>query len=152
MELPYKVEIPVIESSCVVKVWYDGKYIIAKCKTLGWLKYSIETDIKYFLKNTPKGRKEGNLFYDLYSYILENQGKELSVEVIFTSDSPFELLKAEHMELKKATQDPRCLNKDFEPYIPKFTQINGKKSWINRGYYLNYMNWKRKFAIQSMIG
>ena len=67
------------------------------------------------------------------------------------SNNPLELLKTEFFELSKAKYDPNCLNNDFDVYIPKFTQVNGKKSWINRGYYLNFMQWKKKQLNQSMI-
>lgn len=142
--------IPGVEG-CVIKLWYAGRYTIAKCKTLVRLKQNIESDVRRFLKNTPKGRNEDNLFHELYCHVIENPDQDFRVEVLLSSNNPLELLKSEHMELLKAKYDPRCLNNDFSPYIPRFTQINGKKSWINRGYYLNYMNWKKKFSNPNRI-
>lgn len=149
--MSYQITISDNPDSCVIKLWYAGKYVIAKCRTLVRLKENVEGGVRRFLKNTPKGRREDDLYYEIYCHVLNNPDQDFSLEILFSSKNGFELLKAEHMELLKAKYDPRCVNNDFAPYIPRFTQVNGKKSWINRGCYLNYMKWKQKFAIRSMI-
>lgn len=150
-----EINIPEGVEGCIYKLWYAGKYVVIRCKTLRRSKQNLEIDIKYFFKNQhknrPEERREGNLYHDFYCHILENPDQNFTVEILLPSNNPLELLKAEYMELLKAKYDPRCLNNNFEPYIPKFTQVNGKKSWINRGYYLNYMNWKKKFSNPNMI-
>jgi len=149
--MSYQITIPDISDSCVIKLWYAGKYVISKCRTLVRLKENIEGGVGRFLKNTPKGRREDDLYYEMYCHVLENPEQDFYIEILCSSNNPLELLKAEHMALLIARSDPRCLNNDFQPYIPRFTQINGKKSWINRGYYLNYMSWKKKFANRQML-
>ncbi len=148
-------DIPERIDGCVYRLWYAGKYIIVMCKTLWRSKQNLEIDLKYFLHNRhekrPEKHRDGNLYHDFYCHIADNPYQDFKLEILFKSDNPLSLLKADHMELLKAKYDPRCLNNNFQPYIPKFTQVNGKKSWINRGYYLNYMNWKRKFAGNAII-
>lgn len=150
-------EIPLIPNieGCIYKLWYAGKYIVVRCKTIWRSKQNLEIDIDYFLKNQHKNRpekhREGNLYHDFYVHIYENPEQNFTVEVILSSNNPLELLKCDYMELVKGKYDPRCLNNNFEPYIPKFTQVNGRKSWINRGYYLNYMKWKRNLPHAGLI-
>ncbi len=135
--------------SCVYKLWYKDKYIIEKCKTLSISVSKLEKGLQCFIKNTPNGRDTKNLAYDFFNYILWNGGGELRVEVIFEHSNPYQLLKREQEELDKARDDENCLNQRFDAYIPIFTQTNGRGSWINRGYYLNFCMWKKKRVIQN---
>jgi hypothetical protein len=115
---------------------------------------NIRTGLKYFLKNTPKGRKEEDYFHEFFLHVVDNPFEDFKIEVVLASNNPLQLLICEQKELNRAKYDPRCLNTDFDAYVPQFTQVNGKKSWINRGYYLNFMQWKKKNcenANQSMI-
>jgi len=147
----YEVEdVPDIES-CVYKLWYDNKYIIEKCKNLPISVSKLVKGLNCFIKNTPHGRDPKNLAYDFFKYILWNEGKSLSIEVLFTSNNPYQLLKREQQELYASKNDENCLNKSFDAYIPIFTQVNGEKSWINRGYYLNFCIWRKKLLNQSKI-
>lgn len=145
--------IPILEytEGCVYKLWYKERFIVIKCKTLARSTANILNGLKYFLLGTPKGRKEEDYFHDFFTYVQSNPFENFSIEVILKSNNPLELLKTEFFELSKSKYDPRCLNNDFDVYIPKFTQVNGKKSWINRGYYLNFMQWKQKQLNQNMI-
>lgn len=126
------------------KLLYAGKYIIVKGKTLARSVQIIEVGLTRFLKNTPKGRKETDYYHKFFTHILHNPFQKVELQIIFQSDNPLLLLKREQTELNLAKNDTNCLNQSFDAYIPQFTQVNGKKSWINRGYYLNFMDWKRK--------
>ena len=45
--------------------------------------------------------------------------------------------------LNKNKNNPNCMNVNSHAYIPK--NIQGKrKAWINRGHYLNFMNWLKE--------
>jgi|SRR5690242_11796738 len=149
--MTFEINIPNNIDGCVYKLWYYDRYVIIKCKTLARSIYGIKTDLRYFFKETRGGQRETNLYYDFYSYIEANPSRTFKVEIILASNHPLELLKSEHISLEDAYADPKCLNKDFNVYIPKFTQVNGKKSWINRGYYLNFKQWVKKRANQKTI-
>lgn len=144
-------EIPIIEGveGCVYKLFYAGKFIVLKCKMLKRSIDGIKNDLHYFFKGTAGGTKEDDLYYDFYVHVQESPFEKFTIEIIVASNNPMELLKCEHIELEKAYDDINCLNKSFEVYIPKFTQVNGKKSWINRGYYLNFKQWVKKRASQK---
>jgi hypothetical protein len=136
-------EIPIPETveGCVYKLWYASKYVVIKCKTLARSRENLDTGLKYFLKNTPKGRNPNDLYYKFYSYVIENIGHTFLVEIIIATNHPMKLLMTEYNELKKAESDENCLNKSFDVYIPQDTQKKAG-SWINRGHYLNFMKWK----------
>lgn len=144
----YKISIIPGVQGCVYKLWYADRYVVVKAKTLVRSVQTIEVDLGYFFTER---EKEKNLYYDFYIHIEANPGHEFKIELILQSNNPFELLKAEFLALEHGYGDEKCMNKEFEPYIPKNTQRKGKKSWINRGYYLNFMNWKKKHLIQSTI-
>lgn len=105
--------------------------------------------LKYFFKDTPKGQKEDDLHFDFYAHVESIPFSTYAIEIVKESNNPFELLKAEFLALEAGYDDLRCLNKEFDPYIPLNTQVNGKHSWINRGYYLNFMQWKKKYLSQK---
>ncbi len=138
-----EITIPPGIEGCVYKLWYGKKYVIIKCKTLARSRENIEIGLKYFLKNTPKGRNPNDMYFKFYSHVIENIGNMFFMEMIFASNNPLKLLMAEFLALQKAKDDENCLNRDFEPYVPQDTQKKAG-SWINRGYYLNYMKWKQK--------
>lgn len=143
--------VPEVKGHAVYKLWYEKKYVIVAGKTTERSIANINTGLYYFFKDTPKGRNPNDIFYIFYCHVDDFPFKEFTVEVVFVTDNPYQHLKRWYLELMKAKDDPQCLNLYFEPYIPDGTNRNGKKSWINRGYYLNFMQWKKKFTNQSKI-
>lgn len=142
----YKIPLIPDVQGCVYKLWYSERYIIVKAKTLLRSVQTIEVDLGYFFKGR---EKEKNLYHDFYIHIECSPDQDFKIEVILQSDNPYELLKAEYIALEQGYSDINCMNKIFEPYVPKATQKNGKKSWINRGYYLNFMQWKKRRLNQN---
>jgi hypothetical protein len=104
---------------------------------------NLNTGLLYFFKNTKKGRNPNDMYFNFYSHVAENPFNSFKIELVLASDNPYELLKAEYLALIDGKDKNQCLNANKEPYIPEHTQVNGKKSWINRGYYLNFMDWKK---------
>lgn len=111
---------------------------------------SIRYDIERFLKQTTLGRNQNSLYFKFYEYIADNPKGKYKFELLFTHAKPYQLLKHCQIELNKASLDDNCLNSQFTPYINKSIQLalnkqNPKKVWwVNRGSYLNFMNWKKK--------
>lgn len=135
-------EIPVVEG-CVFKLWYAEKYVVIKCHKIARAIENINNGLVHFFKNTPKGRNPNDLYFLFYHHVSDNPFKNFKIEFILKSDNPYELLKSEQIALDAGKLDKNCLNRVFDAYVPQNTQVNGKKSWINRGYYLNFMEWKR---------
>jgi hypothetical protein len=136
-------QIPDVKDHVVYKLWYNEKYVVIAAKTIQRSVENINIGLKYFFQNTPKGRNPNDLYYKFYCYVADNPFHTFRIEFLLHTDNPYEFLKAEQIALDAAKTDDNCLNKVFDVYIPQFTQVNGKKSWINRGFYLNFMNWKR---------
>lgn len=108
---------------------------------------NLNTGLMYFFKNTKKGRNPNDLYYNFYNHVADNPFNKFKIDLILVSDNPYELLKAEYLSLEAGIKENQCLNANKEPYVPQYTQVNGKKSWINRGFYLNFMDWKKTHEI-----
>ena len=84
------------------------------------------------------------LYEKFFDYIKEYPFYEFRVEFLFESENHYQLLIHEQQELDKAKNDEDCFNTSFMAYVPK--GIQGKrKAWINRGDYLNFMQWMKKY-------
>lgn len=156
-------DIPVDILSCVYRLWYGEKYVIAKGKNLAGSVFLIQKGLAYFLAGGGKasehsaagvqgeGHKEGqgkNTFYfQFYSFVKANPGLEWKVEVILESDNGYQLLKREQIELATAMKDKNCLSGNVEAYIPKFrtkTALYG--DWIKPAHVLCF----KKFLKQPI--
>lgn len=144
-------DIPTVSGHVVYKLWYHNKYAVIAGKTIERSIENINTGLLYFFKDTPKGRNPNDIFYNFYCHVDDFPFEKFRVEVISDTNNPYQHLKTWFLELRKAKGDPRCLNLYFEPYIPIGTNKHGQKSWINRGYYLNFMQWKKKFNNKSVV-
>lgn len=142
----YQIEnIPEAKGHVVYKLWYENKYVVVAGKTIERSVANLNTGLFYFFKDTPKGRNPNDIFYTFYCHVDDFPFKEFTIEIVNITENPYQHLKSLFMELRKAKEDTRCLNLYFEPYIPVRTNKGKQKSWINRGYYLNYMQWKKKY-------
>lgn len=152
MELWYQIQnTPEVKGHVVYKLWYENKYVVVAGKTIERSIENLNTGLFYFFKDTPKGRNPNDIFYNFYCHVDDFPFKEFLVEIIFATENPYQHLKTWHLELSKAREDNKCLNLYFEPYIPDRTNKGGKGSWINKGYYLNYMQWKKKLSNRVKI-
>lgn len=144
-------EVPEAKGHVVYKLWYEKKYIVVAGKTIERSIANINTGLLYFFKDTPKGRNPNDIFYTFYCHVDDFPFKDFRVEIVSVTENPYQHLKTWFLELNKAKDDPRSLNLYFDPYIPNGTNRSGQRSWINRGYYLNFMQWKKKFINKHRI-
>lgn len=137
--------------SCLFKLFYGDRYVIAKGKTLAGSVFLIEKGYAYFLAGGGgtgrrnlggEGQKEGdgkNTYYrKFYSYIKKNPALEFRIEVILESENAYQLLKQEQIELTKAIRDKRLLNNNITAYIPKYRKSTASYGWISRGHVLSF--------------
>lgn len=141
-------EFPKANNHVVYKIWYANKYVIVGGKMLARSVANINTALNYFFKDTTNGRNPNDMYYNFYCHVDEYPMQEFRIEILSDNASAYEYLKNWFLELDKGRQDPQCLNLYFEPYIPKGTQRK-KKSWLNRGCYLNYMKWRQTIKIAA---
>jgi len=142
--------IPENKGHVVCKIWYAEKYLIVGGKTLARSIGNINTNLNYFFKDTLMGRNPNDMFYNFYCHVDDNPFQEFKVDVVSDTENTYQHLKNWFLELSKGKEDPICLNLYFEPYIPQNTQRK-KKSWINRGHYLNYRKWRLKMANKTTV-
>lgn len=147
----YKIEnISDAKHHVIYKIWYANKYVIVAGKTLGRSIANINTNLEYFFKDTANGRNPNDMYYNFYCHVDDNPMQEFLIEILFDTENIYRYLINWHLELIKGQQNTQCLNLYFEPYIPKSTQRK-RGSWLNRGAYLNYMNWKKKNINKTLV-
>lgn len=64
--------------------------------------------------------KPEHAFYAMVEYIIHSGASEVEVEMVLQSDDPLELLKCERLLLKSEQFNPKCLNIEFMPHIPRW--------------------------------
>lgn len=135
-------------ASMIYRLWYEGKYIILKCKTLRRSAENINSDLNRFFKAYGKVKDKDNDNDRFYQWVWDNAGADqFRIEPVLVDKNPYQLLKCEYLELKKGEHDPDCLNKPpFYPFISKLIQGKPGKSWISRGHYLNFRMWEKRLT------
>ena len=84
------------EESCVIKISYGKKYVIAKCKTQARYLKTMENDLNAFIrggKNSPAGT-----YFHLYNYVKAHPGGIFKVECLLESSNGYLLLRKEQEE------------------------------------------------------
>lgn len=133
-----KTPIP-IPAGCVYKLFWGEKYIIVKCKTFLRSKTIFEQSLEAYLR---RGKRD-NHYTSLFKYIKSIPYLNFTTEILFESENPYRLLVEEQIQLDSAKNDENCLNESFDAYVPVLIQ-GKRKTWINRGHYLNFRIWLKK--------
>ena len=136
---PYRIVGSVAHEKCVVKVKYNSKYVIAKCKDSIKTLKMIENGLNAFIrggKNNPAG-----FHFHLYNYVKDHPGGRFKVEYLLTTDNIYELLKREQEELDKGLADQNMLNNQTEAYIQPYDPETDSYGWISKNAYMNFNKW-----------
>lgn len=143
-EKPYRIVGSTKHEACVVKLKYNDKYVIVKCKNSFTTLKSIENGLNAFIRGG-KNNPEGFFFY-LYAYIKENPGGKIRVEYLSPEgqEDPYKLLVIEQQRLNEGLSDPNMLNNQREAHIPSYDESSGLYGWITAGAVLNFRNWKKR--------
>lgn len=130
-----------LDTPCLVKVSYRNKYVIAKCKSLPATLKNMEDSLNSYLrggKNNPDG-----LYYYLNEYVKKYPGDTFKVEMLLASDSPYQLLMREQLELEVGGRN--LLNNQKQVYIPATMHDNGMYAgWIRPIDVTNFRTWLKK--------
>lgn len=140
-EKPYRIVGSVLKETCVLKLKYNSRYVIVKCKNSIIGLKTIENALNAFIrggKNNPSG-----LYYYLYNYVRDHPGGKFKVEYLLDSPNAYELLKKEQEELEAGRNDPNMLNNQTQAYIPQFDPETNSYGWIPMNAYLNFHKWLR---------
>lgn len=128
--------------SCVVKIKYGNKYVIAKCKSQPATLRNIENGLNAFIrggKNNPAG-----IYFHLYNYVKEHPDNKFKVETLLDSENGYLLLKKEQQELNKGRINPNFLNNQTEAIVPTFNPDTDTFGWLKKNEVLNFKKWQKK--------
>lgn len=108
------------DSMCVFRMNFgtgkNPKYFIWKTPRLSASLVTICKDLDRKIRNPVPGE----LFSKLAEYIGRYRVYQFSVDMLFESNNPEELVEKEGVFLAAAREDPLCLNTSFVPHIPKW--------------------------------
>ena len=136
---PYRIVGSWSISMCVVKVKYNTKYVIVKCKDSMKTLKMIENGLNAFIrggKNNPAG-----FHFHMYNYVKDHPAGRFKVEYLLTTDNVYELLKREQEELDAGRDNPNMLNNQTEAYIQPYDPETDSYGWIPKNAYLNFNKW-----------
>jgi hypothetical protein len=129
-------------NGCVFKLFWGNGYVVIKGKTFLRQRTIIQSSLDLFLRKGTKDRHYSKFF----EYIKAHTGSSFEVEILYLDENPYQLLINEQTWLEKCKNDINCMNTIFDAYIPKGIQ-GSRKSWINRGHYLNFKMWQKRRVI-----
>jgi hypothetical protein len=153
LEKPYRIVGSTKHEACVVKLKYEDKYVIIKCKNSFTTLKAVENGLNSFLrggKNNPAG-----FHFHLYNHIKEHPGGKIKVEYLSPEawNDPYKLLVIEQQRLDDGRNDPNMLNNQRDAYIPPYDEATGLYGWISPGAVLNFRNWlKRRKKARKTAG
>lgn len=119
--------------------------IVVSGKTFHRSLTTIKDDLAYYFKNQFKKRSGQNIYEPFYKHVYENQNGNFWIDLVYAGTSPYELLKAAYTYLCGPHNGYIQLNTNELPQIPLATQRKGPRGWINRGHYLNFRIWQKKY-------
>ena len=141
-------------AGCVVKITYNGKYVVAKCKDSFQGLLAIERGLNAFLrggKNNPDG-----YFCHFYAFVKANPDAKEGIRATYLSeenDTPYQLLVLEQQALDAGRDDPNMLNNQTMAHIPPYDEATGLYGWLPPAAVLNYRNWlKRRKRARKTAG
>jgi hypothetical protein len=126
----------------VYQLFYDGKFIIIKGKTLCGSLIIIRDTWEQFTRG--RERFTGHLYTHLYNHVWGKSGLQFRVKIlarVSSKCSQYQLLKKEQMELDKHRYNKLCLNNATEAYIPLYNDITGMYGWLEKMAVMSFKRW-----------
>ena len=109
------------------------KFMIVRSKSLVWLQMHLNDVLKSYNMNGV-----ADMYLPLVKHIHNTGYYDVQVDIICQSENPYEVIKAEFLALKEDVGKTNCLNKEAEPYSPKFNKKTGMFGWLTVNQYLNF--------------
>lgn len=144
IKLPKEAELPKEEQpKSVIRIDAGKWYYIGRSLNFEF----IETEMKRVYKDIMyKGKhQENNLFYLLVKKIIDNAIENVTVSILFKSDSGYAVLKEELKHLEINFGKRYCLNQNNIPHVPKFKTENAPSKWLTHNEFLNFKKLLTKY-------
>jgi hypothetical protein len=117
LQLQFKGDYPA--GSAIVKIWSGKKYIVWKFKELLTGSELFKTQmLDKIIKERLGTLKKDDIFYKLAEHMSKTRSTKITIEVLFRSERPEELLLKETYYLNQSNGDANCLNVNKDPYLP----------------------------------
>jgi len=125
------------------KIFVGRKYYIAKTKSIQWTLQNLNKILKAYNSNGTDGK---DLYFPLVKHIHNTGYYDVQIEFICQSENPYEVIKAEFLALQEHVGKSLCLNKNKEPYTPKYNPDTHMQGWLTVNQYLNYKKLVKNYA------
>lgn len=139
---PYTINGSLDRKSTVVRLFYgDKKYVVVKCKNEFNSLKGVEKQLAAYLR----GGKEnpGSLYLHLFRYVKNTPNLKFRAELVLESESGYELLKAEQLELEKGRKNKNCLSNAVNAYISVFDPDTKMYGWLTQNEVMNFQKWMK---------
>lgn len=117
------------------KLFVGRKYYIVKAKTCMWVQQHLNKLLKSY---NISGISPKDLYFPIVKQIHDTGYYEVQIEFICQSTNPYEVIKAEFLALEEHVGKSLCLNKNKEPYTPKYNPDTKMHGWLTVNQFLNY--------------
>lgn len=117
------------------KLYVGRKFYIVKTKSLTWTEQNLNKLLKAYNSNGMDGK---DLYFPIVKQIHNTGHYDVQIEFICQSDNPYDVIKAEFLALQEHVGTYSCLNKNKEPYTPKYNPNTKMHGWLTVNQYLNY--------------
>lgn len=115
------------------KLTVGRKYMIVKTKSLIWLQMHLNDVLKSYNMNGV-----ADMYLPVVKHIHNTGYYEVQVDIICQDENPYKVIRAEFLALKENVGKPLCLNKETEPYTPKFNSKTNMFGWLTVNQFLNF--------------
>lgn len=116
---PYSIsQVEYTNQPSVYKLFFGTRYFIFKGKLFPGSPEQNLSDI-YKLR-WARQQKIDHIFYPVVEHIKRTRVLSCTVEIILQTDDVHDLVEMERKLLQVCKEDPNCLNRHFEPIIPKW--------------------------------
>lgn len=126
----------------IIKISCDDKFYIAKTSNILWIEKELQSTFGKYLRI---GIPETNLYYPIVRLLYKQEKPKLVIDVLFSSDNGYDVLKFELQMLMEWFGTKDCLNKNNIPHIPKTTVAKKGSSWLTQNQALNFRKLLTKF-------
>lgn len=128
-------EKPIEGNYSCFKMRIGNKYYIAKTKTCMWLEQHLNKLLKAYYSN---GIDSTDLYHPIVKRIHTSGIYDINIEFICQSENAYEVIKAELEALYQYAGTLGCMNKNVEPYMPKYNRNTKMYGWLTKNQFLNY--------------
>jgi hypothetical protein len=142
IKFSYVSDLPIDDNYSCFKLFVGRKYYIVKTKSIQWIERHLNTLLKAYNSN---GMDAKDLYFPIVKQIHNTGYYDVQIEFIMQSDNPYEVIKAEFLELQDHVGKSLCLNKNKEPYMPKYNTVTKMHGWLTVNQYLNYKRLVKKY-------